>query len=119
MHKCPHLNQQYYKQTKNIHKHNHTKHNETHVYNKICVAENILLIQILFEEVCFGASFEGRDRKLWWRGKETEMNICAAKNLLLVKILFRRHVLRLVLKAGKEGPNQRSEYTRHITVYVT
>ena len=47
------------------------------------------------------------------------MNICAAKNLLLVKILFRRHVLRLVLKAGKEGPNQRSEYTRHITVYVT
>ena len=30
---------------------------------QICAAEKLLLVKILFEEVCFKASFEGRERR--------------------------------------------------------
>ena len=78
-----------------MNKHNHTKHNETHVYYKICVAENILLIQILFEEVCFGASFEGRDRKTVVERESDRIQYLCSKESII------------------------SQYTRHIAVYVT
>jgi len=41
---------------------------------KICVAEKLLLVQILFEEVSFKASFEGREGRAVMERKRREIN---------------------------------------------